>query len=162
MLHVIFNSSEYNDENFSEDEVLNLIDEMKDLILRTSFVNGRARTRFVARSKRISYYGLSFLDHNKTGYAIFNSVDSVFTQGDDLKIEYDETENSLKFTSYDHDGETHFEIAPITKTQLLEIEDYEFSELKEFVDDELKNFTLTKGVISMNLHDTDGNSYVCF
>lgn len=150
--HLLFDSSSefyYLDGEFDEITFEFDVCEVKEMLQKYATVKGRKLTHFLAKSKRHSRYGLSFLDHNKTGYGVFNSVDKILSSGDSIKIEYDDQEDILLFTSYDHDGNTEFTISPTTKSNYISLQDANYEEMKAFIGSKTTDYKVPKGTLEM-------------
>lgn len=159
--HLLFDSESnlyYSEGYFDEITFDYELSSVKEMLQKFATVKGRKLTHFLAKSKRHSRYGLSFLDHNKTGYTVFNSIDRFLSIGDSIKIEYDDSEDILLFTSYDHDGHTEFTIAPTTKSNYIALKDANYEEMKAFVGSKTTDYKVPRDLL-VCLHTKEGDTH---
>lgn len=121
-IHVLFDTHNYKE---NEDEYLfyDELEVVKSYIKSISKAkNGHKLTRFALLSNRSSHYG-SIGNNGAVGYKLVDSVDGLFFGSwDDLKLTYDDQDNSYTIIYYDHDGSSNARFAPVSKSKYEELE----------------------------------------
>lgn len=142
MLHELFNTANYQS---IEDEDVFYTDyvEFKNffsLISKTK--RGRKVKPLVCIGERSSHYG-SICNDGKTGFLVVSSLDELLSKGgDEFKFMFNDEDNTYSFEFIDHDGKTKVTFAPISKTEMndLDFDSMYFEKALGIIQNKVDNF----------------------
>lgn len=118
--HILFDTFNYHEENM-EDIFYDDLAIVKDVITKLSKAkNGHTRNNFIMLSHRYSHYG-AIGGNGAVGLRSVDSIDKLFSVGDDFQLRYDDETNKYTFVYFDHDGNDTADFIHVNSTKQNEI-----------------------------------------